>query len=1347
MKMEDIIRSGGVLKKKSSSGCLIIKKKVENGNSGGGWEGLSSNSKERKRPRFVAGVSDEEEAAEFMRIKGNDKRLHNGSMGYRRSEFENKEYERSNVGIDHPGERRRSKLGSLEFDEYGEFDERRMREEYLEDRYNKMLGCRGGENPKDFVVGSSHRNLVADRQRGSYFDGSSSGRSKGGEHGGLRSKGFELEEDEAEMPNSLLRLKYPEVADEPIRLQGKNGVLKVMVNKKKRLDLHSHHNKYDPREVEERARSRSEDVPKRDLLPRMPIHPVSKPPENRGLWMEKEKMEVKLEKVKPKLSKGIKASEPEISGMSKSIKVKEREIDVTDTALKLAPPGLQASSSKKVVKKEEQRAPPENITHVKGKEGKVKRGGCTEKQMLREKIREMLIDSGWTIDYRPRRNRDYLDAVYINPSGTAYWSIIKAYDALKKQLDEDNSKSKVVVDSPSFAPLAEDLINKLTRQTKKKIEEEMKRKRKEDGLSKSAKRSSVRDAGESSDSDQNDERLSSCKKQNYKFQRGKFPDVDQGTDGDLSDDSPKRKFRKIKVEKNTTASNLNVLQGRTSKVIGRCTLLVRHSDRGENSESDGYVPYSGKRTVLAWLIDSGTAQLSEKVQYMNRRRNRAMLEGWITRDGIHCGCCSKILTVSKFELHAGSKLRQPFQNIFLESGPSLLQCQIDAWNRQGESICRDFHTVDVDGEDPDDDTCGICGDGGALICCDSCPSTFHQICLEIQMLPLGDWHCPNCICKFCGDASRTASVENNNDADELTRCNFCEEKYHKSCSKGVLASSMSSIGASFCGLKCQELNDHLQKILGVKHELEGGFSWSLIQRTDVSDTSHRGFPQRVESNSKLAVALSVMHECFLPVNDRRSGINMIRNAVYNIGSNFNRLNYCGFYTVILERGDEIVSAASIRIHRTRLAEMPFIGTREIYRRQGMCRRLLSAIEAELRYLEVEQLIIPAISEHTDIWTSVFGFHQLEDVLKKEIKSMNMLVFPGTNMLQKQLVKHSDGMKASESIKNQSQLPVIVEKSDVDSSMECEKQMNNDSAVGHDTKTSGKVGDLDSGFPAPAAPDNNNNNMAVSTSDSICEPNTDTASNGVTVVKSEAENNQKEPSSSSNGPPSGESNPPDESPVETVLGNTCTIEGPCLKSSISDSSIGTLVTDEASGKENHFGVDNVSEDADPQEFLPDSVLEASSPSATNGEDVELHSSTEGLANSAATLDPKAVESSSHNDIDDRDGCDGKVPCTERSLEASPEVSAEDVAEEVNENHSPIPTSISALIKSADTIATRNGEMECKADIQVQNDVAVSGEEETPHVVEGEAASSSSLDQTTASTGCIRESSIAAGENSR
>ncbi|GFQ00746.1 hypothetical protein PHJA_002218500 [Phtheirospermum japonicum] len=749
-------------------------------------------------------------------------------------------------------------------------------------------------------------------------------------------KGFHLEDDEAYTPISLLKSKYQKSAGEPIRVQGKNGVLKVMVTNKKKVGSTSQPKNDDTMGLKERKGSSSDDVIK-------------------DSFVDKEKS---VEKEKKK-------------------------------------EGIQVYRSKKWMKNNEKTsARPENVTPPKVKEVKevkAQRGGSTEKQMLREKIRGMLMDAGWTIDYRPRRNRDYLDSVYINPSGTAYWSITKAYDALKKQLEEeDNGKPKSKIESSSFAPLSENLINKLTRQTKKKIQEQMKRRRKEES-----------DSG----------------------------------DDDSSDDSPKMKREKV---------NFNV--------IGRCTLMVRGCDKGENSDSDGYVPYSGKRTVLAWLIDSGTAQLSEKVQYMNRKRSRVMLEGWVTRDGIHCGCCSKILTVSKFELHAGSKLRQPFQNIYLESGLSLLQCQIDAWNGQEESLRRDFCGVDVDGDDPDDDTCGICGDGGDLICCDSCPSTFHQICLDIQ-------------------GSGNIAEENNSTSNELNRCSFCEKKYHGSCSERENALPTTSNGASFCGLKCQ------QKILGVKHDLEAGFSWSLIQRKDVSDASHRGFPQRVECNSKLAVALTIMDECFLPIVDRKSGINLIHNVVYNCGSNFNRLNYRGFYTAILERGDEIVSAASIRLHGDSLAEMPFIATRDIYRRQGMCRRLLSAIETELSSLKVGQLVIPTISEHVNTWTTVFGFHKLKSVHKKEIKSMNMVVFPGTDMLQKPLLKqeYSDGVKVPESINSQPQSPVLVEKAKRQSS-------------------SDEIHAKDSGSPATTIL-----SMSISESDNTA------------AIKTEVENQQKESS--------------------------------------------------------------------------------------------------------------------------------------------------------------------------------------------------------------------------------------------
>jgi hypothetical protein len=81
-----------------------------------------------------------------------------------------------------------------------------------------------------------------------------------------------------------------------------------------------------------------------------------------------------------------------------------------------------------------------------------------------------------------------------------------------------------------------------------------------------------------------------------------------------------------------------------------------------------------------------------------------------------------------------------------------------------------------------------------------------------------------------------------------------------------------------------QLFEQLKKYLGTKHELDAGFTWCLVRRTDDdSEAASRGVTQRVECNSKLAVALTVMDECFLPVVDRRSGINIIHNSLYNRG--------------------------------------------------------------------------------------------------------------------------------------------------------------------------------------------------------------------------------------------------------------------------------------------------------------------------------------------------------------------------------------------------------------------------------------------------------------------------------
>ncbi|KAJ8899521.1 hypothetical protein K2173_018495 [Erythroxylum novogranatense] len=628
---------------------------------------------------------------------------------------------------------------------------------------------------------------------------------------------------------------------------------------------------------------------------------------------------------------------------------------------------------------------------------KQKAGGKRHKrsvrQVVRDKIVELLLGAGWSIEYRPRNGRDYYDAVYVNPEGRTHWSVTLAYRVLKEQFENVGENSNTCKADFKFIPLPDEELNLLTKVISKERSDKNKKKKEWKQEKRDLKLS---------------EGVIKKKKRNKKVHKRKSNAAG----------SPGSKKLKGRKKLNTSLGDATGLidDGTSVSCRGRrrlgthgrkqFALMVRNPK--DNMESDdGYLLYDGKRTVLTWMMDLGTLSLDGKLQYLKHQNTQALLEGRVTMDGIRCDCCSETFTISGFEIHAGSKSCQILSNIYLDSRSSLLECLHETWKKQDASVCQGFHFVDTDGKDPNDDTCGICGDGGDLICCDGCPSTFHQSCLEINMFPSGIWRCMYCSCKFCGLVVGNSCHGDEDIATEvpvLSTCSLCEEKYHQFCIQEKDVTKGDPSDPSYCGKECLEIHKKLQTLLGVKHEMEEGFSCTLIRRFDVvADTSLTEMASKVDCNSKVAVASYIMDECFLPMVDHRSGVNLIRNIVYNFGSNFNRLNYSGFLTAILERGDEMISAASIRIHGKHLAEMPFIGTRYMYRRQGMCRRLLTGIESALSKLGVRKLVIPAISELRETWTSAFGFRPLERSSKEKMRNMNMMVFPGVDMLQKPLM--------------------------------------------------------------------------------------------------------------------------------------------------------------------------------------------------------------------------------------------------------------------------------------------------------------------------------------------------------
>ncbi|CAL9220881.1 unnamed protein product [Arabidopsis halleri] len=432
---------------------------------------------------------------------------------------------------------------------------------------------------------------------------------------------------------------------------------------------------------------------------------------------------------------------------------------------------------------------------------------------------------------------------------------------------------------------------------------------------------------------------------------------------------------------------------------GGCRLLPRSTSNVENQFCQGNWSILGPRTVLSWLIATKVISRDEVIQLRDPDDDTVVKTGLVTKDGVVCTCCNRTVSLSEFKNHAGFNQNCPCLNLFMGSGKPFASCQLEAWSAEYKARRNGWRSEEASDDDPNDDSCGVCGDGGELICCDNCPSTFHQACLSMQVLPEGSWYCSSCSCQICSEL-----VSDNGERSQDFKCSQCAHKYHGICLQGISKRRKLFPETYFCGKNCEKVYTGLSSRVGVINPNADGLSWSILKcfQEDGKVHSARRLALKAECNSKLAVALSIMEESFLSMVDPRTGIDMIPHVLYNWGSNFARLDFDGFYTMVLEKDDVMISVASIRVHGVTVAEMPLVATCSKYRRQGMCRILVANIEEMLMSLKVEKLVVAALPSLVETWTEGFGFKPMDDEERDALKSINLMVFPGTILLMKTL---------------------------------------------------------------------------------------------------------------------------------------------------------------------------------------------------------------------------------------------------------------------------------------------------------------------------------------------------------
>ncbi|EOA26504.1 hypothetical protein CARUB_v10022553mg [Capsella rubella] len=430
---------------------------------------------------------------------------------------------------------------------------------------------------------------------------------------------------------------------------------------------------------------------------------------------------------------------------------------------------------------------------------------------------------------------------------------------------------------------------------------------------------------------------------------------------------------------------------------------------------------------------------------------KKLLVGYKKGFGIHCSCCNKVVSPSLFEAHAGcASRRKPFQHIYTTNGVSLHELSVALSMDKRFSIHEN------------DDLCSICRDGGDLLCCDTCPRSYHKVCASLSSLPSERWSCKYCVNmvereKFVDsnlNAIAAGRVQGVDAIAEITKrcirivssfeselpsvcvlcrghsfcrlgfnsrtviiCDQCEREFHVGCLKERNIADLEELpeGKWFCSLGCETINTTLGNLIVCGEEKLSNNILNLIRKKEKrnegvssDDNSTPDIRWRVLSGKLassddtkilLAKAVSILHERFDPISESGTRGDLIPAMVY--GRQSKGQDFSGMYCTMLAVDEVIVSVGIFRVFGSEFAELPLVATSKDCQGQGYFQCLFACIERLLGFLNVKYIVLPAADEAKSIWTDKFGFTKMtEEEVKECRKDYSVMIFHGTSMLRK-----------------------------------------------------------------------------------------------------------------------------------------------------------------------------------------------------------------------------------------------------------------------------------------------------------------------------------------------------------